>query len=424
MGQGPAAGESSTVHRIEDVFREDHGRLLAYLAGRFGDLDLAEEIASDAMETALRRWPADGVPDRPLAWLITTARRKGIDRVRRDQVYAQRLAELRLDSERAGPAVIAEGDELPDERLELLFTCCHPALPFEARTALTLRFLSGLSTREVADAFVVSQAAMAQRLARAKRKIRDARIPFRVPAGDELRARMPAVLRVIYLIFTQGYAASGGKHLLRIDLCAEAVRLARILHRLMPGERDAAALLALLLLTDSRRAARVDADGTAVSLEDQDRTLWDADLIAEGRQILAQALDPAAGSYGLQAAIAALHAEAPDVQRTDWTQIAALYGVLHARTGSPVVALNRAVAVAMRDGPAAGLALLDEIGDDERLRGYHPLPAARADLLRRLGRPAQAADAYREALALVGNESERRFLACRLAEVTETAGGR
>ena len=400
---------------VEEVFREDRARLLALLAARLGDLDLAEEVASEAVEAALHRWPTDGVPDKPLAWLLTTARRKAVDRIRRDRTYADRLAVLQVEAERAAPPV-ENDDDIPDERLQLFFTCCHPALSPEVHTALTLRFLAGLTTPEVARAFLVPTATMAQRLVRAKRKISSARIPFRVPDADELPARLPGVLRVVYLIFTEGYAASSGADLMRPDLADEAIRLARILHRLLPREREVAGLLALLLLVDARRAARVDADGAQVLLDEQDRALWDADAIAEGRRLVVPALTgPGVGPYAVQAAIAALHDEAPDLAATDWPQIVALYDVLLRLTPSPLVALNRAMAVAMVDGPAAGLALLDALADAPELRGYHLLPAARAELLTRLDRTDEAAAAYAAALALVTNESERAQLRRRLS---------
>lgn len=408
----------SASRAVEDVFREDRSRLLAVLAARLGDLDLADEVASDAIEAALTRWPVDGVPDKPLAWLLTTARRKAVDRIRRDRTYADRLARLQVEVDRAAPPAenIGDAGDIPDERLQLFFTCCHPALPAEAHTALTLRFLAGLTTPEVARAFLVPTATMAQRIVRAKRKIRDARIPFRVPAADELPARLPGVLRVVYLIFTEGYAASSGVELMRTDLADEAIRLARILHRLLPREREVAGLLALLLLIDARRAARVDAAGDQVLLDDQDRSLWDADAIAEGCRLLVPALTgPGVGPYAVQAAIAALHDEAPDLASTDWPQVVALYDVLLALTPSPLVALNRAMAVAMLDGPAAGLALVDGLADAPELRGYHLLPATRAVLLARLGRPAEAARSYREALAVAENAAERAALQHKLA---------
>ncbi|MGC4879993.1 RNA polymerase sigma factor [Micromonospora sp. DT43] len=405
---------------VEAVFREEHGRLLASLVHRFGDLDLAEEVASEAIEAALTHWPVDGVPSRPGAWLLTTARRRAVDRLRRDRVLATRLAVLQAEAERADPAPPADVDpDLPDDRLALFFTCAHPALPAQDRGALTLRFLAGLTTAEVARAFLVPHATMAQRLVRAKRKIRDARIPFRVPGADELPGRLPTVLQAVYSVFTEGYAASSGPDLQRPDLAEEAIRLARILRRLLPGEREVAGLLGLLLLVHARRAARTGPDGAVVLLDDQDRARWDHAMIDEGRSLVVVALTgPAPGPYGVQAAIAALHDEAADVASTDWPQVVALYDVLLGMVPSPVVALNRAAAVAMRDGPDAGLALLDGLAEDPRLRGYHLYPATRADLLRRLGRLDEAATAYRAALALVGTEPERAHLLRRLASVT------
>jgi RNA polymerase sigma-70 factor, ECF subfamily len=414
---GPA-GPAGSAASVEAVFREERGRLLAMLVHRFGDLDLAEDAASEAIEAALERWPVDGVPAAPVAWLLTTARRKAVDRLRRDRAYAARLAIMHVEARRAAAAAPGpETGDVPDERLRLFFTCCHPALSVEAQTALTLRCLAGLSTPEVARAFLVPEATMAQRIVRAKRKIHDARIPFRVPEADELAGRLPGVLRVVYLIFTEGYAASTGEDLVRADLADEAIRLARILHRLLPTEPEVTGLLALLLLVDARRAARVDAAGDLVSLEDQDRGRWDAGRIAEGRTLVVAALcGPRSGPYALQAAIAAVHAEAADVATTDWPQVVALYQVLARVSPSPVVELNLAVAIAMRDGPQAGLAALDAL-DAGALRSYHPFPAARADLLRRLGRTAEAATAYRAALELAANERDRSFLRRRLADL-------
>ncbi|MFH9196932.1 RNA polymerase sigma factor [Streptomyces anulatus] len=424
-GEGRVAAEA-----VEAVFREERGLLLASLVRRFGDLDLAEEVTSEAIEAALRHWPAEGVPARPGAWLLTTARRRAVDRLRRDQAYAARLAVLAADAERAEPApapdVSGSGfgsgsgsgfDELPDERLQLFFTCAHPALAAEDRTALTLRCLAGLTTPEVARAFLVPTATMAQRIVRAKKKIREARIPFRVPGPDELPGRLPGVLQVVYSVFTEGYAASSGPRLQRLDLAEEAIRLARILHRLLPAERESAGLLALLLLVHARRDARTGPEGEPVLLEDQDRGRWDRPMIEEGRALVVRALTGGpAGPYGVQAAIAALHDEAADVAATDWPQIVALYDVLLTLTPSPVVELNRAVAVAMRDGPGAGLALLDALAGEPRLRAYPPYAVARGDLLGRLGRDGEAAAAYREALELAGTEPERAALRRKLGE--------
>lgn len=407
--------EQRAADAVVTVFREHRGRLLAALTSRFGDLDLAEEVVQDALEVALVRWPVDGIPDSPLAWMLTTARRKAVDRIRRDRTYAERLAVLAVESDRTGPVESGPRD-LPDDRLQLFLTCCHPALPLEERVALTLRFLAGLSTVEVAAAFLVPVSTMQQRIVRAKRKIVQTRIPFRVPEPDELRTRLPAVLTVVYLVFNEGYARAAGADLVRTELTDEAIRLARILHRLLPGEPEVTGLLALLLLTDARRDARVDADGLPVSLEEQDRRRWDTALIEEGRRLVVEALAaPVVGPYAVQAAIGALHDEAPDVAGTDWPEVVALYDVLRGLAPSPLVELNRAVAVAMRDGPAAGLELVDRLADAPQLRGYHLLPATRADLLARLGRTTEAAAAYWIALDQVGNDPERAYLQRRLA---------
>lgn len=418
-GSGGRATDAETS--VEAVFREERGRLLAALVSRFGDLDLAEEATSEAIEAALRRWPVDGVPSKPGAWLLTTARRRAVDRLRRDQVLAARIAVLQVEADRADPAPAADvGGELPDERLQLFFTCAHPALPAEDRTALTLRCLAGLTTSEVARAFLVPTATMAKRITRAKKRIHDLRIPFRVPDADELPQRLPGVLQVLYAIFTEGYAASTGPRLQRLDVAEEAIRSTRVLHRLLPGEREIAGLLALMLLVHARRGARTGPGGEMVLLEDQDRAVWDRPLIEEGSALVLVSLTGGPpGAYGVQAAIAALHDEAPDVASTDWPQIVALYDVLLRLVPSPVVAMSRAVAVAMRDGPAAGLTLLDELSEEPQLRAHHPYVAARAELLARLGRREEAAAEYRRALDLVGTDPERDHLRNRLQAMTD-----
>ncbi|MEY7971652.1 RNA polymerase sigma factor [Saccharomonospora xinjiangensis] len=404
---------------VEAVFREEHGRLLAALVRRFGDLDLAEEVTSEAVEAALAKWPAHGVPPKPGAWLMTTARRKAVDRLRRDQALAARLAILQVDADRAEPAVAPATDgELPDERLQLFFTCSHPALAAEDRVALTLRCLAGLTTSEVARAFLVPESTMAKRIVRAKKKIREARVPFRTPGAGELPDRLPGVLQVLYSVFTEGYVVSAGPRLQRFDLAEEAIRLARILRSLLPAQREVTGLLALMLLVHARREARTGPDGELVLLDEQDRSRWDSAMIAEGLGLVPIALvGGTPGRYAVQAAIAALHDEAADLGTTDWPQIVALYDVLLTLTPSPIVALNRAVAVAFRDGPAAGLALLDELADEPRLHRYHPFPMARAALLHRLGRHAEAAAAYRKAVELAGTEPERARLRRKLREI-------
>ncbi len=384
-----------------------------------GDWDLAEECAQDAFARALERWPDDGVPTNPGAWLTTVARHRALDRLRRAGVEAAKYEEMVVVS---GEGSTARSDEIADDRLRLIFTCCHPALTVDAQVALTLRTLAGLTTTEIARAFLVSDETMAKRLVRAKAKIRHAAIPYRVPPGHLLPERTTAVLGVLYLLFNEGYSATHGAQMIRRDLCAEAIRLARLLVELMPDEPEARGLLALMLLHDARRAARVDAAGDLVTLDEQDRATWDAGEIAEGLATLESALrQRRTGPYQVQAAIAACHDSAARPEDTDWHEIALLYEELSLLVPSPVVELNRAVAVAMARGPEAGLDLVDQLDAAGTLTGYHLLAATRADLLRRLDRRDEAAAAYREALGLVGGDAERRYLQRRLAEVTASA---
>jgi RNA polymerase sigma-70 factor (ECF subfamily) len=419
--------ESDAAHDIVDrLFREEQGRAVATLIRVTGDFDLAEEAVQDAFISALETWPERGVPANPGAWITTTARNSAIDRLRRRKRLVEktdalaREAGLEADLRAIEPEIAEDTMQIADDRLRLIFTCCHPALAMDARVALTLRTLGGLTTPEIARAFLVPEPTLAQRLVRAKRKIRDAGIPYRVPPAEVLPERLDGVLRVLYLVFNEGYAASSGDSLIRRELCAEAIRLSRVVAGLLPDEPEARGLLALMLLHDARRDARVGPAGELVLLDDQDRSLWDTERIAEGRALIETALaEGRPGPYQVQAAIAALHDEGTTPADTDWPQIVSLYVTLQRMTPSPVVELNLAAAIAMAEGPAVGLAMMDGIAASGELETYPYLHAARADLLRRLGRWSEAEAAYTRALELTTNAPERDFLEGRLADVQD-----
>jgi RNA polymerase sigma-70 factor (ECF subfamily) len=406
---------------VDRTFRRESGRAVATLIRVLGDFDAAEEAVQDAFVVALERWPREGAPDNPGAWIVRVARNRAIDRLRRERNLRDKeailagLEALRPPPEQPGER-LERGGEIEDDRLRLIFTCCHPALAIEARVALTLRTLGGLSTAEIARAFLVAENAMAQRLVRAKRKIGAAAIPYEVPGRERMPERLPAVLATLYLIFNEGYLAAEAESLVREDLSAEAIRLARLIVALLPREPEPKGLLALMLLSDARRPGRVDSAGELVPLEEQDRGLWDAERVAEGLALSERAAAAGPRQYAIQARIAAAHASAASAAETDWARIARLYEWLALAAPNPVVELNRAVAVAMAEGPERGLKLIGRI---DGLEGYQPFHAARADLLRRLGRDAEAAAAYERALALSGNEVERRSLRRRLGELSE-----
>jgi RNA polymerase sigma-70 factor (ECF subfamily) len=404
---------------LESLYRQEWRRVLATTLRLTGDFDLSEEAAQDAFVAALEQWPRDGAPSNPYAWLVSTARHRVVDQLRRRARIVQKQIDLEQLAALEESAIdLSDAAAMVDDQLRLIFTCCHPALAVEAQVALTLRTVCGLTTEEIARCFLTPVATMAQRLVRVKRKIRDARLPFAIPPRERLPERLDGVMLVVYLVFTEGYAATSGTVWIRRQLCEEAIRLGRLLGELIPRNPELRALLALMLLHDSRRMARSGPDEEIITLEEQDRALWDRREIAEGVPLLESALrEGASGEYALQAAIAALHARAERAEDTDWAQIARLYDALLRKGPSPVVELNRAAAVAMAEGPSSGLALIAALEAKGELAGYHLLPAAKADLLRREGRWMEAAESYRQALAMVSNDSERRFLARRLLEV-------